>query len=311
MAYNGSGVFSTTNTFVYDTVISETAVNQNFTDIATGLSTAITKDGQTVVTANIPMASNKFTGLTAGSAATDSATLGQVQAQAYAWAGTAAGTADVLTASPSPAITAYAAGQAFRFVAASDNTGTATIAINGLAAKAIQNDGSALAAADIATGKIYEIVYDGTQFQISRARIPSTDYLVSADIGVTVQGYDANNTLNDVVNTFTAAQSGSITALTSTAASIAVDAALNNHFSHTLTENTTLANPTNLVAGTSGSFFVTQHASSPKTLAFGGYYKFAGGTAPTITAVNSAEDRIDYIVRTTTSIECVWTGAIA
>jgi len=46
-------------------------------------------------------------------------------------------------------------------------------------------------------------------------------------------------------------------------------------------------------------------------MAFGGYYKFAGGTAPTITAVNSAEDRIDYIVRTTTSIECVWTGAIA
>lgn len=111
--------------------------------------------------------------------------------------------------------------------------------------------------------------------------------------------------------TFTAAQSGSITALTSTAASIAVDAALNNHFSHTLTENTTLANPTNLVAGTSGSFFLTQHASSPKTMAFGSYYKFAGGTAPTITAVNSAEDRIDYIVRTTTSIECVWTGAIA
>ena len=130
-------------------------------------------------------------------------------------------------------------------------------------------------------------------------------------IGTDVQAYDADNTLNDVNNTFSKTQSGSITALTSTAASIAVDASLNNHFSHTFTENTTLANPTNLVAGTSGSFFVTQHASSPKTLAFGGYYKFAGGTAPTITAVNSAEDRIDYIVRTTTSIECVWTGAIA
>jgi len=112
-------------------------------------------------------------------------------------------------------------------------------------------------------------------------------------------------------NTFSKAQSGSITALTSTTNSIAVDAALNNHFSHTFTENTTLANPTNLVAGTSGSLFLTQHASAPKTLAFGSYYKFAEGTAPTVTATNSATDRIDYIVRTTSLIDCVWTGAIA
>ncbi len=137
------------------------------------------------------------------------------------------------------------------------------------------------------------------------------DVLVDADIGGSVQGYDADTTKNDVANTFTKTQSGSITALTSTAASIAVDATLNNHFSHTFTENTTLANPTGLVAGTSGSFFLTQHASAPKTLAFGSYYKFPAGTAPTVTATNSAVDRIDYIVRSATLIDCVWTGAIA
>ena len=111
--------------------------------------------------------------------------------------------------------------------------------------------------------------------------------------------------------TFSKAQSGSITAITSSSNSIATNMALNNHFSHTFTEDTTLANPTNIVAGTSGSFFLTQHASSPKTLAFGSYFDFAAGTAPTVTATNSAVDRIDYIARTTTSLHCVWTGTLS
>lgn len=173
MAYNGSGVFSIINTFVYDTVISETAVNQNFTDIATGLSTAITKDGQTTVTANIPMSTNKFTGLAAGSAATDSATLGQVQAKAYAWGGTAAGTADALTITPSPAIAAYAAGQRFSVLINATNTTAATIAVSGLAAKAIQKLGAALVAGDMTASDVADIEYDGTQFQmLSPARTP-------------------------------------------------------------------------------------------------------------------------------------------
>lgn len=146
---------------------------------------------------------------------------------------------------------------------------------------------------------------------LERVAIGAADTLLTSD------GTDANwvtapgDVLKAVANTFSATQSGSITALTSTTNSIAVDLSLNNHYSHTFTENTTLANPTNIVAGTSGSFFFTQHASSPKTLAFGSYYDFAGGTAPTVTATNSARDRIDYIVRSATLIECVWTGALS
>lgn len=101
---------------------------------------------------------------------------------------------------------------------------------------------------------------------------------------------------------FTKAQRGSATSLTSSSASIAVDASLANNFTHTLTENTTLANPTNLVAGQSGVIVLTQHASSPKTLAFGGYWKFAGGTAPSLTATNSAVDVLVYYVESTTRI---------
>ena len=170
MARDGSGNFTNPYPdFVSGTVISSTQVDSNNSDIATALTQSIAVDGQSVVTANLPMATKKFTGLGAGSAATDSANLGQVQAQAYIWGASAGGAADALTISPTPAITAYAAGQVFRLVASANNTGAATIAVSGLAAKAIQRNGAALAAADIVSGKIYELIYDGTQFQLSSA----------------------------------------------------------------------------------------------------------------------------------------------
>jgi hypothetical protein len=59
MSYNGSGTFqinSTGQPVVSGTVISSTAFNALTADLATGLSTAITKDGQTATTARIPFA---------------------------------------------------------------------------------------------------------------------------------------------------------------------------------------------------------------------------------------------------------------
>ena len=126
-------------------------------------------------------------------------------------------------------------------------------------------------------------------------------------IGTHVQAFDADNVVKDVVNTFSATQSGSITALTD-ASSIAVNLATNNHFSVTLAGNRALANPTNIVAGTSGSFFITQDGS--RTLSYGSYYSFVGGTAPTLTTTAAGVDRVDYIARTTTDLHCVWSGDV-
>ena len=111
-------------------------------------------------------------------------------------------------------------------------------------------------------------------------------------------------------STFTKTQSGSITAL-SDGANIAVDLALNNHFSVTLAGNRALSNPTNIVAGTSGSFFITQDGTGSRTLSYGSYYDFATGAAPTLTTTASKVDRIDYIARTTTSLHCVFTGDLS
>lgn len=121
-------------------------------------------------------------------------------------------------------------------------------------------------------------------------------------IGTDVQAYSANTAFINAIQAYSKAQRGTAVALTSTSASIATDASLANNFTHTFTENTTLANPSNLVAGQSGVIVFTQHASSPKTLAFGSYWKFSGGTAPSVTATNSAVDVLAYYVESSSRI---------
>ena len=126
-------------------------------------------------------------------------------------------------------------------------------------------------------------------------------------IGTDVQAYDADTAKTDVAQTFTAGQRGEITALTD-GSTITPDFADSNNFSVTLGGNRTMANPSNLVAGQSGSIFLTQDGTGSRTLAWGSYWDFAGGTAPTLTTTAAAVDRVDYIVRSSTSIHAVFTG---
>jgi hypothetical protein len=103
--------------------------------------------------------------------------------------------------------------------------------------------------------------------------------------------------------TFTGGQIGAVTPLTSSGASIAINLATNNNFSHTTTENTTLAAPSSPVAGQSGVITITQGAT-PRTMAFNTFYKFAGGTVPTLTATASAVDVFVYNVESSTRATC-------
>ena len=91
----------------------------------------------------------------------------------------------------------------------------------------------------------------------------------------------------------------------SDAASISTNLTLSNNFSVTLAGNRTLANPTNIAAGQSGSIFITQDGTGSRTLAYGSYFKFVGGTAPVLSTAAAAVDRIDYVVATTTKIHAV------
>lgn len=131
--------------------------------------------------------------------------------------------------------------------------------------------------------------------------------LTSSSIGSTVQAFDADTAKTDAAQTYTAAQRGEITTLTD-GENISVDLAASNNFTVTLAGNRTLDNPTNIVAGQSGSIFIVQDGTGSRTLAYGSYYDFAGGTAPTLSTTAAAVDRIDMIVRSATSIHCVFTA---
>jgi hypothetical protein len=120
-------------------------------------------------------------------------------------------------------------------------------------------------------------------------------------IGTDVQAYDADTAKTDVVQSFTAGQRGSITALTD-GATIAVDFADSNNFSVTLGGGRTLGNPSNQTAGQAGTIVVTQDGTGSRTMAFGSNWKFPGGTAPTLTTAASSVDVIAYYVESATRI---------
>jgi hypothetical protein len=141
MAFNGSGTFIREHDWTTDDGnginITASRLDTETDGIATGLSSCITKDGQTILTANIPFNSKKITGLLNGTARTDSISLGQVQDGTYGNLGASSGT-DTYTASPSPAITVYTANQRFTVEIGVDNTGASTLNISAVGAEALE-----------------------------------------------------------------------------------------------------------------------------------------------------------------------------
>lgn len=168
MARDGSGTYNKTFTAVTGAVISSTNVNTQIDDIATALTQSLAKNGETVPSANLPMGSFKHTNVANAAATNQYAAAGQVQNGALQWGGTAGGTATALTISLTPSIAAYAAGQRFSFIAASNSGGATTLAVNGLTTKTVNNVGWA-------AGDIIEVVYTGSTFTAvsGKREIPS------------------------------------------------------------------------------------------------------------------------------------------
>ena len=123
----------------------------------------------------------------------------------------------------------------------------------------------------------------------------------TADRTVTLP--DATTTLAGlgVVQSFTVAQRGAITALTD-GATITADFAAANNFSVTLGGNRTLANPSNQTAGQSGCIWITQDGTGSRTLAYGSQWDFTGGTAPTLSTAAASVDCLVYAVQSSTKI---------
>ena len=179
-----------------------------------------------------------------------------------------------------------------------------TIPIARIADNAIT--GAKIAMTSDARGDI--LYYNGTDY--ARLAKGSSGTVLKMGANDPAWGTDTAGADLDTANTFTKGQRGEITAL-SDGSTITPDFNDSNNFSVTLGGNRTLANPSNLTAGQSGSIFVTQDGTGSRTLAYGSYWDFAAGTAPTLTTTASAVDRIDYVVRTTGSIHAVATLALS
>lgn len=168
MAYNGSGEFTIDafgNPAVYDTEISHTWANNTMTEIADGLSNALCRDGQSVVTADIPFGSFRIKQLGSPSSRLDAVNVSAMVNSIGVYVTSVGGTGDAITLTPSPAMTGYQAGMRYTFVAAASNTGAATINVSGLGAQDLKKQFNvALSAADIVSGQLVDIQYDGTRF---------------------------------------------------------------------------------------------------------------------------------------------------
>ena len=137
-------------------------------DLADGINATLEKSGSNAATGDLDIGSNRLTLVADGTAKTDAATVNQIQSNGPAFQATDTGTANAYVIALSPAITAYAAGQAITFKAANASTTASTLNVNTLGTKALKkkNDQD-IASGDIEASQIITAVYDGTSFQVT------------------------------------------------------------------------------------------------------------------------------------------------
>ena len=148
-------------------------------------------------------------------------------------------------------------------------------------------------------------VLDGIPAGLTSTELGYSDGVTSG-IQAQINAKGVGDALLATAQNWTAGQRGEITALTS-ASTVTPDMGDSNHFSCTMAHNITFANPSNLTAGQTGSIFLTQDGTGSRTASWGSYWDWVAGTAPTLTTTAAAVDRIDYVVRSASSINAVAT----
>jgi len=231
---------------------------------------------------------------------------------------TGSGAISVANGTTTPAISVASASTSVAgVVQLSDSTSTtsSTVAATSTAVKSAYDlaDAALPKAGGTVTGNInldtnVGLVFEGTTADAFETTLSATD--PTADRTISLPNASGTLALTsdlsayaslDTAQTWTKGQRGEITALTD-GATITPDFADSNNFSVTLGGNRTLANPSNLTAGQSGCIWITQDGTGSRTLAYGSYWDFTGGTAPTLTTAASSTDCIVYAVQSSTRI---------
>jgi hypothetical protein len=131
--------------------------------------------------------------------------------------------------------------------------------------------------------------------------------VVDADIGSTVQAYDADTTKNDVANTFTATQTfGKSVVETKVAmAAHAIDLSLGNYFTYTLSGAQTLTVSNVASSGSVSAFVLEVTNGGSAALTFFSGVTWAAATAPTLTAAG-----VDTLAFFTSDGGTTWRGFV-
>jgi hypothetical protein len=104
-------------------------------------------------------------------------------------------------------------------------------------------------------------------------------------------------------NTFNSQVIGGVTSLTIASTTSSMDFQNGNFFNLTLANGVdTHLDVTNVTAGQTITLIVTNNATGAGTISFSPDFKFAGGTAPTVTATTNAVDILTFVTTDATSV---------
>lgn len=315
MSYNGSGVFvinSTGQPVVSGTVISSTAFNALTADLGTGLSTALTKDGQTTATARIPFAQGISSTLVTDASSTTTGsiiTAGGVGIAKALYVGTTSNFAGAATFGSTITyggitLTGAVTGTGKMVL---DTTPTLVTPILGVATATSINKLTVTAPATSATLTVADgasLVTSGaysltlTSTAATNVTLPTTGTLATLAGSETFTNKTLTNpTVTNYVETVVAiGNSGTSQTLSLTNGTVQTV---------TMTGNCTFTMPT-ATAGKSFILICTQDGTGSRTAVFTSV-KFPGGTAPTLTVTATTGVDILTFVANGTS----WFGTAA
>ena len=299
MSYNGSGTFQINTSgqpVVSGTVISSTAFNALTADLATGLSTAITKDGQTTATARIPFAAGISSTLVTDSSSVSTGsiiTAGGLGIAKALYVGTTANIAGVSTFTAQPIFSSLTASKPVFTDASNGLVSTGTLGADQ------GGTGVANNAAMTVTGS-GNFAYTRTLTGTTNVTFPTTGTLA------TLAGSEAftnktltNPTVTNYVETVVAI--GTVT----TSSTLSLTSGTVQTATLTASTACTFTMPT-ATAGKSFVLLLKQAASTGNGTATFTSVKFGTAGAPTITATAGKMDILTFIADGTN-----WYGSIA
>lgn len=210
------------------------------------------------------------------------------------WVGTAGGTANALTLTPTLAITSYVAGQTYKFVASANNTTAVTIAISGLSALSTTMGSVALPVGGLISGNMYIATVEAS---LTSIRVSPVDCAsVNGDTfngNIDMQG---NKIIQPVLN-----KEGSDRTTSTISAGVLnidfqygfIDVSLNAAIT-SITQSNNIS--TSTIGQCSVLTFTADGTARAVTWPAGNgtstlLFTWPGGTAPTLTSTNGKRDR--------------------